>query len=272
MSVVGELGRRRNPSEVRGDARLVGGGLLVGSIRPEHVVRAVGGYPRLGVDHVVVERVEIELEGGHDADGPAAPGRPQQVGVPLCGRRHALAAAGDDVDRPEVVGGEPVFRREVARAPAEREPRHPGVGDHAAGGRQPERLGGAVDQPPVRARADPGGPGVGIDANPLQSGTVDDQAAGDDRRAGDAVAAAPNRDIEAVIAGERDRRGHVVDGLAVGDRRGILVHHPVPDPARVGVRVVVRDDEIAVEPVREGRKRERRRCRYGVPVRIHTGG
>jgi len=271
VTVVGELRGGRNPGEVRRHTRLVGGGLLVRPVRPERVVRVGGRHPRLGVDHVVVERVEVELEGGHDADGPAAFRRPQEVVVPLGGRGHAFAAAGDDVDRPEVVGGEAVLRREVARTAAEREPRHPGVGDHTTRRRQPERLGGAVDQPPVRPRADADCPGVGVDANPPQPGAVDDEAAGDDRRTGDAVAAAPNRGVESVVAGERDRRNHVVDGRTVGHRRGVLVHHPVPDPARVRVRVVRGNDDLAVEPPGEGRSRERRRRRQGVPVRVHTG-
>ena len=215
--------------------------------------------------------MEIELESGHDADRPAPAGRPQQVGVPVGRRRYALAATGDDVDRPEVVGGEPVLRREVARPAAEREPRHPGVGDHAAGRRQPERLRGAVDHPPVRSRTDAGRPALRIDADPRQPRTIDDEAAGDDRRAGDAVAAAPDRHGEVVLPGERDRCDHVADVVTVRDRDRVLVHHPVPDPACLGVRVVSRSNNVASEPVGERGERERRGRRERSPVRVHTG-
>ena len=215
--------------------------------------------------------MKIELERGDDADGSAPAGRPEQVCVLVRSSRHAFALAGDDVDRSEVVGREAVFRREIARPAAEREAGDAGVREDPAGRREAERLGRAVDRSPRCTGTDACRPVVGIDAHPLHSGAVNDECAGGDRRTRDAVAAASDRDVDVVLASERDARSHVGSALAVRDGRGILVHHPVPDAARRRVSVVRRRDERPVESRGKLIERERGGDRSRLSVRVHIG-
>src|SRR3954449_427739 len=68
------------------------------------------------------ERVELELEGGGDAEvAPAAVQRPEEVGVLVAAGPDGDAVGGDELDGAEVVAGQAVLALQPARAAAEGE-------------------------------------------------------------------------------------------------------------------------------------------------------
>ena len=135
-----------------------------------------------------------------------------------CRRRHAAprtgprsrsalacddsAVGGDDVGRHEVVDRQPVPAAQPADAAAQREPADAGVRDQAARRREAERLGRPVDVAPRRAALDarPGASGSTRTSLIVERSTI--TAAVGDRMAGDVVAAAADRDGQAVRARE----------------------------------------------------------------------
>jgi hypothetical protein len=140
------------------------------------------------------------------------------------------ARARDPPVRRHDLGGDQVVARQAAGplepavAAAEGEPGDPGVGDLAAGDGEPVFLGRGVqlgpdDPGPGRRR-----PGVRVDGDALHRAKVHDEAVVADGQAGDAVAAAADRDRQAVAAGERDGRddvGAVVQRAITAGRRSI---------------------------------------------------
>ena len=80
---------------------------------------------------------------------PPPPRRPQNSSGSLLGVDvQPLALGGDQVDRAQVVDGQPVPAHQVAEAAAERQPADPDVADRPAGGGQPVPLGGEVQLRP----------------------------------------------------------------------------------------------------------------------------
>ncbi len=90
-------------------------------------------------------------------------------------------------------------------------------------------------------------PAVGVDVDAFQQRQVDQQSVVAGALAGDAVTAAANRDGEAGVSGEPDRRCHIgcID-WAYDDRRP-LVDHGVPDLASLVVAGVGRREEVALD-------------------------
>ncbi len=84
------------------------------------------------------DRVQLEVERGHDAEVAAsAPEAPEQIGVLVGGRDHLASVRGHHLGLDEVVAGEPELPLEPAAAAAEREPgdagrRHAPAGDGEA--------------------------------------------------------------------------------------------------------------------------------------------
>ena len=68
---------------------------------------------------------------------------------------------------------------------------------------------------------------------------------------GEAVAAAAHRELEAVLAGERDRGRDVVGALGLRDHRGAAVDVAVPERPGVVVTGVARDEQITGERLAE---------------------
>ena len=161
-------------------------------------------------------RVGAERERGDHAEvAAAAPAAgPEQVRVGAGAGRPDLAVSGDDLQRLNVVAGQPVGPGDHADAAAERQPgdadrRARTAGHRAAVGREPAV---EVDEPGPGAD----GRGAAADAHAGHPGHVHDQAAGR-RPARVAVAAAPGGHRDAVTAGEGQAGGYVVRITAVGD-------------------------------------------------------
>lgn len=155
-----ELQRRRDV-----EARIAA--VLFGRVGQELGVEAqqVGRHVQFveeQADTDVRHRMQLELEGRHNAEIAAtAAQRPEQVGV-LRGTRGAHpSVGGDHLGRQQVVDAQPILAGQVADAAAQRQPAHPGGGHDAAGRGQAEQVGGVVDVAPGgaaghRARRVPG--------------------------------------------------------------------------------------------------------------------
>jgi hypothetical protein len=193
--------------------------------------------------------MELELEGGDDAEvAAAAAQRPEEVRV-LVGRRADEApVGGDQLAGEQVVAGEPVLALEPARAAAEREPGDAGRGDAPSGGGEAVLLGGAVDLRPGGAGADARAPGDGIHLDLVERADVQHEAAVVEAAAGHRVPAGSHAHLEPALAGEGERGDHVVGTLAAGDRERPLLDHRVEQGAGVLVGGVAGLVRIAVEP------------------------
>src|SRR5205807_8005981 len=104
------------------------------------------------------------------------------------------------------------------------------------------------------AAAARGGAGVGIDRDAAQEPQVDDQPALADAMAGNAVTAAPDRNRQIHLTGQRDRRDDVLDIEWADDQLGTPVDHPVERAARGIVTRVARGDHRAPMPLSEIRE------------------
>ena len=177
---------RRSPANIRGrspSSQSAGGTMNVtigvsssGRVGRPCPPRAQGLAPaRTLVDQRARERlgtvrVGPERERRHHAEvAPAAPQRPEEIGV-RCRISANLAAVGQDhVGADEVVDGEAVAARQPADATAQGEARDPGARDHADGHREAVRRGRRVHVVERGARlhadqaggADPPRPGCG---------------------------------------------------------------------------------------------------------------
>ena len=113
-----------------------------------------------------------------------------------------LALGGDQVDSQEIVDGEAVLAHEVTEPAAQGQPADASVADDAAGGSEAVGLGGPVEFAPEHPAGCGGGLCLRVDANRLHVREVDHQPALAHRQAGDGVAAAADRHLEVVLAGE----------------------------------------------------------------------
>jgi hypothetical protein len=176
--------------------------------------------------------VQPELKLRHDPEVAApAPQAPVEVRV-LGGRRaNQLTVGGDQLVRHDVVAGQSVLASEPAHPAAQGQAADPGVG-HVAGGRgQAVGLGGPVERAEQRPALDPGPAAHRVDPHPAQHGEVDHQPVVRHGVAGDVVTAAPDADLEVVIAGVAHRGGDVPDAGAPHDQTRVPVDHRVPDAA-----------------------------------------
>ena len=199
-------------------------------------------------EHGRAHGVKAKLELGDDPEVAAAAAQaPEEVGVLGLARRDELAVGGDQVDGEQLVDRQPVLSMKPADAAAERQAGDAGVGDDPARGREPERLGLAVELAPEHAGLDPRRARLRVDADPLHRPQVDDDAAVADRQARIAVAPASDGDREAGAPGEPDRRHHVGHAGAARDQRREAIDRPVPDPAVLVVGRAAGADELALE-------------------------
>ena len=111
---------------------------------------------RYGVDQQtaqhLADRVELVLEGGHNAEvSPAAPYRPEEIGVRGGTGRQQLPVGGDHIHRQEVIAGQAIGAHQVAVAAAQREPRDAGRTGNAARRGQAEGLRLVVEVAPRAA-------------------------------------------------------------------------------------------------------------------------
>jgi hypothetical protein len=136
----------------------------------------------------------------------------------------------------------------VAEPAAEGEPGDAGGGDDPAGGGQPERVGGVVEVRPGAAGLGAGGAPLRVDADAAHPAEVQDEPVVAGPEAGDAVAAAPHRQRQAVVAGQVHRGDHVGDPGGADDHRRVAVDQAVVDPPRRLVVGVAGADDLPAEP------------------------
>jgi hypothetical protein len=91
------------------------------------------------------------------------------------------------------------------------------------------RLGRGVERAPGRAALGRRGGDVRVDGDLVHPPHVDHEPAVGEARAGDAVPAAADRQLEIALAAEGDRGGDVLGALALCDHRGPAVDHRVED-------------------------------------------
>ena len=109
---------------------------------------------RAAEDHP--DRIEAELEAGHDAEvAAAAADGPEQVGVLLLARGDEPALGGDDLDRDERIDGQAVLAHQPADAATERQA---GQADAAGVAERASRGRGRRPPPCTRPRSGPPGP------------------------------------------------------------------------------------------------------------------
>src|SRR5690606_12041672 len=98
---------------------------------------------------VRAERMELELERGHDAEAAPAPARrPEQILVVVAARHSHRPVGGDDLHGAHVVSAEAVTALQVAHTAAEGEAGDAGDRYFTAGRGEPEQLGLPVDGSP----------------------------------------------------------------------------------------------------------------------------
>ena len=148
----------------------------------------------------LADRVEPELEAGDDAEVAAATAdRPEQVRVRVLARGDLPPIGGDDLDRDEGVDGQAVLAHQPADPATERQPAdadRAGVaerGGKAVSGRGPRVLPGG------QAGLRPGETPLRVDVEALHRSEVEDDPALARPVAGQAVAAAADRQLEARI-------------------------------------------------------------------------
>ena len=155
------------------------------------------------------DRMKAVFERCDDAEiAAAAPQTPEEFAVfaGVCG--DSLPLGGDQIDRQKIVAGKSVLAAEPAPAAAERQPGDAGGGDRAAGGGEFVGLRLGIELGPqdswLGARRARGF----IHLHRLHGRQVDHQTAIADGVAGDVVAAAVNREQEAVVAREIHGMNH----------------------------------------------------------------
>ena len=196
--------------------------------------------------HDLGDRVEAELERGHDAEVAAATAHgPEQLGVVVGVDAAADAVGRDELDGEHRVGGEAVRAAEPADAAAE------GVADHADVMRRSGERGEAVrrdrrdDVAPECAGLDAGDPQVGVDLHVAELGRAQQQRVGEAVRRGEragVVAGGLRRHGEAEALRGAHGLHDVVRAAGDDDRDGALVDREVPRGAGLVPAGVARDD------------------------------
>jgi hypothetical protein len=164
-----------------------------------------------------------------------------------------VAVGGQHPCGAQVVGRQAHLALEPAAPRAEREARHAGAGDAAAGHGQAVLLRGGVELVPQHAGLHPSDPAHRVHVDRLERAEVDHEAAVAGREAGRGVGAGTHRDLHLVGSGVRERGRDVGDGLAAGDQRRPTVDHRVVDTTSGVVAVVVGADQGAGEAMDRGR-------------------
>jgi hypothetical protein len=158
------------------------------------VLRRVG---ELGREDGRFEGMEPELERGDDPEvPPSTADAPEQLELVRRAGPHDAAVGEDQLRRQEVVAGKAESPRQVAVAPAEREPPDTRVTHHPAGRAEAEPLRLGIEVPDEGSASDGRGPSVGIDRDRTHPTQFDHDPAVGGGMAGDAVAPSADRDLQ----------------------------------------------------------------------------
>ena len=105
-----------------------------------------------------LDRVQVELERGRDAEVPAgAAEAPEEIRVVVRARPYLAAVRGHELDRPQVVDRQPELALQPADTAAEGQAGDAGMADDADRTGQPERLGSIVELGQQGSAVDPRG-------------------------------------------------------------------------------------------------------------------
>jgi hypothetical protein len=192
--------------------------------------------------------MEPEVEAGdHTEVTAAALERPEEVRVVGRARAHDLAGSGHDLGPFQIVDGHAVLPAEPAEAAPERQPGDAGGGVDPDGRRETVGLCGGVEVREYGAALDRRPTARGVHVGGLHPRQVHHQPVVAEGAARDVVPAAAHGEDQPVVAREAHRTDHVRRHSAAGDHGGALVDHRVPDPARLIVGAVARQDDLALE-------------------------
>lgn len=199
--------------------------------------------------HVGADVVKLEFERGDDPEVASASAQgPEKVGVLGRARLHEPAVGGHDIDREQVVAGEPVAPGEVSDPPAERQSGNTGAGNEPPCRGQTEHLRLVVEVSPRRARSGTSCLGNRIDTHSVHGRKVDHQAVVADGLAGDVVPAPVHREQEVPVARKVDGCEDIGGSAASNDDGGPSIDHAVPDAASLVVSGVPGAQDLAPNP------------------------
>ena len=180
----------------------------------------------------LVDRVELELDGGDDAEvaAPAAHG-PEEVGLVVGVGDDDAPVGGDDLHGHHAVGGEAVLARQPAQAAAEAVADDADVMGGAGQRGEPVLGGGAGDVGPDRAGLGAGAAALGVDLDDAHAVRLDQDGVVQRSlgEGGRGVAGALGGNAHAARrAGELHDGDDVRHGLGLGDGDRALVDGQVP--------------------------------------------
>ena len=220
------------------------------AVEAQHLRGAGKRVQQHPAEHYRADGVQRELKRCDDAEVPAAAAQPpEQLGVISRAGRQEGPVGGDHVGGQQVVTSAPGGAFQPAAATAEGEPGDARGRVPAAGHRQPERLGLAV-------QLGPGEPGLGarhpprrVDLHSLHRPQVNHQPALAHRVTGEAVPAPVHRDQQAPRASVIHRSDHVGHPRAAGNQGRLAVEQPVEHPPGLVIPGTVRAQDLTAEPL-----------------------
>jgi hypothetical protein len=162
--------------------------------------------------------------------------------------RKDAAVSGDHCRPQQVVEREPVRRRQVPDAAAQRQSGDSGVAEGSARRREAVPLTGGVEILPERAAAACRRPRLRIDDDLAHQAQVDDEAPVADAMARDAVSTAADRDRKIRFAREPHSSDDVGEIDRPHDQLRMSFDHPVEGRARFVEAAVVRIDDRPAMP------------------------
>jgi hypothetical protein len=146
---------------------LVGGGRHPGAEGGRDLAGALDREDGDPGQHSRPDRVQAELEGGGDAEvGPGAAQGPEQLRLVVGVGPDPFAVGGDQLDREQVVDGQPMLAGDPPDPAAEGQPADAGVGDVPGRAGQPVGLGLTVELPEQGPAGRRGHPPVRVDPDP----------------------------------------------------------------------------------------------------------
>src|SRR6478752_3290297 len=185
--------------------------------------------------------MQAKLERTHYPEIAAAAAEgPEQIGIFGFAGAHELALSRHHIGRDQVIGGKPELAAEPSETAAQGESGDPGCRVDPEGSGKSKGLCFFVKVSEGSARFHPCSTGSGVDPDGTHLRKVDQQAAFTDGIAGDVVAAAANRQQEAMLAREPNRSNDVRGTPAADNRARAAVDHCIPDCARLIVARLAR--------------------------------
>src|SRR5262249_4994465 len=152
----------------------------------------------------------------------------------------------------DVVAAEPVLPGQPAHPAAESEPADAGVRHVPGRGGQPVRLGGPIEGTEQRATLDPSPLAYGVDPGLAHRCQVDHQTGLGHRETQARMPAAPDTNLEILLAPEADRGGDIVRAAAPHNHRWPTVDHRVPHRSCSVVAGISRLEHLAAYVVAKG--------------------